>query len=143
MAGLFNCNHIAVSVFSLKFHLINGSRGLSSVTSLAVSGIFVFYFFYLLYLIIPAVVFTSGHCHHLSVEWLAIHTHRKILPAIMPRNAGCISPRARPRGNPSHFLSERPESKTSCSLSFDRPKESEPKEKPSALLYRPILFLHR
>jgi len=40
---------------------------------------------------------------------------------------------------PSHFLSERPESKTSCSLSFERPKESEPKEKPSALLYRPII----
>jgi len=27
-------------------------------------------------------------------------THRKILPAITPRNAGGISPRARPRGNP-------------------------------------------
>jgi len=36
------------------------------------------------------------------------------------------------------FLSDEKE-RTQCSLSFERPKESEPKEKPSALLYRPII----
>jgi len=60
-----------------------------------VSEIFLFLFFISSTYIIPAVVYTSyGHCHHLSVECLAICTHRKILPAIMRRNAGGISPRA-------------------------------------------------
>jgi len=54
----------------------------------------------------------SGHCHHLSVECLAICTHRKILPAITPRNAGGISPRARPRENLlTFFLNDEKESK--------------------------------
>jgi len=57
-------------------------------------------------------------------------THRKILPTFTPRNAGGISPRARSRGNPSHFLSERPERK--CAK----------KESPTPL-YWPVLFLYQ
>jgi len=61
-------------------------------------SVFLFFFFISSTYIIPAVVFTFGHCHYLSVECLAICTHRKILPAITPRNAGCISPRAHEAG---------------------------------------------
>jgi len=47
-----------------------------------VSEVFLFYFFYLLYPITPAVVFTSGHCHHLSVECLAITPTGKSYPPL-------------------------------------------------------------
>ena len=38
--------------------------------------------------------------------------------------------------DPRHELTK---GETHCYLSFDQPKESEPKEKPSSLLYRPII----
>jgi len=84
----------ALTLKALKGKTAEGKK--ATIVSITMSRyrIFLFFFISSTY-IIPAVVFTCyGHCHHLSVECLAICTHRKILPAIMPRNAGCISPRA-------------------------------------------------
>jgi len=48
----------------------------------AVSEVFLFYFFISFTYIIPAVVYTSGHCHHLSVECLALAPTGKSYPTL-------------------------------------------------------------
>ena len=72
----------------------------------------VFSFFYFLYLHNTR---CGLHFRSLSSSFRRMScacTHRKILPAIMPRNVGCISPRARSRGNLlTFFLSDEKESK--------------------------------
>ena len=56
---------------------------MSSVTSLAVSGVFLLFIFYLLYQTTHAVVYTCfGHCHHLSVECLALEPTGKSYPPL-------------------------------------------------------------
>ena len=89
----------ALTLKALKGKTAEGEKAtVVSINHVAVSDFFLFYFFISFTYIIPAVVFTSGHCHHLSVECLVICTYRKILPAITPRNAGGISPRAHEAG---------------------------------------------
>jgi len=48
----------------------------------AVSDFFLFFIFFSSTYIIPAVAFTSGHCHHLSVECLALAPTGKSYPPL-------------------------------------------------------------
>ena len=143
-------------LFSFSFHLLAftkttgcGRWGRSVALTIEHGVIFYFYFFIFYTYIIPAAVYAFWSLSSSFRRMSCACTNRKILPAITPRNAGGISPRAheaggrmcegrfsvlfpwaRPRGNPSHFLSERPERK--CAK----------KESPTPL-YRPILTLYQ
>jgi len=79
----------------------------------AAVSVFFFLFFYFLYLHNPRCgLYLLWSLSSSFRRMSCACTHRKILPAITPRNAGCISPRAGSRENLlTFFLSDEKESK--------------------------------